>query len=164
MWDNWIKLQRGATYSVKTLPAIKQKILNDHYVTFHENKIATASEIGKKIEYREATALEKQVAKTEFLRIVVETVGNKSKHSSGRAVDLSRVSVPQYAYRAIARRMTEVDEKRQDIYHFECDTPIPAVSEADIQAWGAAPLGTVAMSSPGLRYANLHGMACNCLG
>jgi hypothetical protein len=111
MLDNWIKLHRGGVYKLTTLSLGDREKLNTYY--------KTAREDGK------ATLAAKKAAETNFLRLAQETVGSKSKHVTGRAIDLSQASVSSRVYRAITLCMHEVKEGRKDIYHFESVNSIP---------------------------------------
>jgi len=136
MFDNWIKLKRGAVYAVATLPVADRTTLDGHYDKAKDTK---------------ATAAERDTAKADFLKLASDVVGTKSKHSSGRALDVAKASVSTKVYNAITRRLTEVDENRDDIYHFQSDGAVPTVGEADRTAWGPA-VTAAAQSSASVRY------------
>jgi hypothetical protein len=119
MFDNWTKLKRGNVYSAKTLSASDKKTLNDYYVTAAENEQASRGD--------------KKKAEDAFKKLAAEKVGNKSKHSTGRAVDVAQGSISSGAYKAITSAMKEVPEGRSDIYHFESDSTLPKVT-ADMKA------------------------------
>lgn len=136
MFNNWIKLDRGAIYATATLPAADRKTLDEHYDKAKDTK---------------ATAADRATAKADFLKLAADVVGTKSKHSSGRALDVAKASVSDKVYTAIARRMTEIDENRSDIYHFQSDGAVPAVSEADKTAWGPA-VTAAAATTANVRY------------
>jgi hypothetical protein len=122
MFDNWIKLKRGDVYKSSTLSANDKKTLDGYYKTAREEKNASSSDIKK--------------AKDEFIKLAAQKVGTKSKHATGRAVDLDTSSVSSGAYKAISLSMEEVPEGgRTDIYHFESESKIPAVTAADKAKW-----------------------------
>lgn len=121
MFRNWVKLQHGQVYSKKTLPEAARIQLDAFYRT---SKDAKASEQAR------------QQAKASFLKLAIEQVGNKSKHSKGRAVDMTQASVSTLVFQAITKRMLSVPEgNRRDIYHFESAAPVPAITDADRQGW-----------------------------
>lgn len=121
MYKNWLKLQRGAVYSKKTLPEAARRKLDNLYRTSKDGKASPPA---------------RQRARTAFLKLAIEQVGGKSMHSKGRAVDMTQASVPSAVFKAVTTRMTRVPEgNRRDIYHFECLAVIPAVTDVDRQAW-----------------------------
>jgi hypothetical protein len=120
MFDNWIKLKRGDVYKSSTLSANDKKTLDGYYKTAAEEKNASSADVKK--------------AKDEFLKLAAQKVGTKSKHATGRAVDVDTGSVSKSAYKAILLGMEEVPEGgRTDIYHFEKESKVPAVT-ADMKA------------------------------
>lgn len=123
MFDNWVSLEHGAVYKVTTLPLTDRAKLEGYWTTAH----------GKT-----GTAQEKAKAKSHFLELAKTTVGSKSKHSQGRAIDVSRTNVDRKVLKAIQLRLHEVKEgKRTDIYHFESALIVPAVDEAMKAKWQA---------------------------
>ena len=124
MFDNWIKLKRGAVYSKRALPEADRKTLDALYKTAKEDPSADAKA--------------KTDAQAKFLKLASDKVGNKSMHTRGRATDVTQASVPSVVYAAIVRRMKEVKEgNRNDIYHFESSATIPPVTDAEKKLWGS---------------------------
>jgi hypothetical protein len=119
MFENWGKLKRGNVYSANTLSTADKKTLNDYYVTAVEDKQASRGDQKK--------------AEDAFKRLAAQKVGNKSKHATGRAVDVAQSTISSNAYKAITSVMKEVPEGRTDIYHFESDSTLPKVT-ADVKA------------------------------
>lgn len=148
MFDNWIKLQRGLVYAQATLPSDDRKALDDFYNAAHDAK---------------ATAQARAQAQSDFLGRACAVVGTKSRHAQGRAVDVAQSSVTQAVYRALTRKMTEVREGRDDIYHFESVGAVAPVDDADRAAWGPPATAAVAMSA-GVRFlvATAGAMPCTC--
>jgi hypothetical protein len=122
MFDNWIDLKRGAVYKTETLPASDRAKLDEYYKTAVEKKDASASDKAK--------------AKKDFLDLAEEKVGKKSKHASGRAVDVAKSSVTSSMYKAITKGLDEVKEGRDDIYHFESTSSVPKPTDAMKESWG----------------------------
>jgi hypothetical protein len=122
MFDNWIKLKRGNVYSSSTLSSSDKKTLDEYYVTAMEDD--------------KASSADKKKAETEFKKLATEKVGKKTKHASGRAVDVAQSSVSDKAYKAITLQMDEVPEGgRTDIYHFESTSAVPAVTDEIKAKW-----------------------------
>jgi hypothetical protein len=123
MFDNWIKLKRGAVYKTETLPVADRKKLDEYYQTAVEKKDASASDKAK--------------AKKDFLDLAEEKVGKKTRHASGRAVDVARSGVTSGMYKAITQYLKDIPEGgRTDIYHFESTSTVPKVTEEMEKAWG----------------------------
>jgi hypothetical protein len=121
MFNNWLKLERGKVYKKATLPDDDRKTLDRFYDLAHDVK---------------GMLTERQGAKHGFLALATKTVGTRTKHASGRAVDVARAGISPTVHAAITWRMKEVHEgKRHDIHHFESVHIIPAVSEADRKHW-----------------------------
>ena len=121
MFNNWVKLQRGRVYKQETLPEASRQKLDAFYRTSRNTKLSAQA---------------RQRAKANFLKLAMEKVGSKSKHSQGRAVDITQASVPAPVLKAITRKMKSVPEgDRKDIYHFESDALIEAIALADLQEW-----------------------------
>ena len=122
MFDNWIKLKRGNVYSSSALSSSDKKTLDEYYVTAMEDD--------------KASSADKKKAETEFKKLATEKVGKKTKHASGRAVDVAQSSVSDKAYKAITLQMDEVPEGgRTDIYHFESTSTVPAVTDEIKAKW-----------------------------
>ena len=122
MFDNWIKLKRGNVYSSSALSSSDKKTLDEYYVTAMEDD--------------KASSADKKKAETEFKKLATEKVGKKTKHASGRAVDVAQSSVSDKAYKAITLHMDEVPEGgRTDIYHFESTSTVPAVTDEIKAKW-----------------------------
>ena len=122
MFDNWIKLKRGNVYSSSALSSSDKKTLDEYYVTAMEDD--------------KASSADKKKAETEFKKLATEKVGKKTKHASGRAVDVAQSSVSDKAYKAITLQMDEVPEGgRTDIYHFESTSAVPAVTDEIKAKW-----------------------------
>jgi len=92
MWNNWVKLKRGDVYKASVLSAETKKKLDGHF---------------------------NQAKKKEFLNLVKDKFGCKSRHCTGKAVDIRKSGITDAAYKDILKELKEVDEKRKDIYHFE---------------------------------------------
>jgi len=119
MYDNWLKLERGAVYATAALSLKNRQAMDNYY------KIAEESDT--------ATDADAALAKKKFLEIG-RTV--RSRHSSGRATDILLNSLTPQARQAILMRMKEVKEgKRKDIIHVESLTQIPAVDAALEARW-----------------------------
>ncbi|MEO8751095.1 MAG: hypothetical protein ABI624_00290 [Casimicrobiaceae bacterium] len=149
MFDNWIKLKRGVVYSKKALPEEDRKKLDAHYDIVKGTK---------------ADAKSRLASEAAFLKLAAEKVGTKSRHSHGRAVDVTKASVPANAYAAITRRMQEIREGgRNDIYHFESLGIIPKVTDADRKIWDVAKSAAV---SPHRTFLMAGGddLPCVCIG
>lgn len=121
MFDNWIKLKRGDVYRTDTLNAADKKTLDDYYKTAMEDP--------------KAADADKKKAEADFKKLATDKVGKKSKHASGRAVDVAQSSVSDKVYKAITVQMDEVDEHRTDIYHFESVSKVPAVTDDLKKKW-----------------------------
>lgn len=120
MFDNWIKLKRGNVYKSSTLSNSDKKKLDEFYI--------------KAVEDKKASSADKKKAENDFKALATDKVGAKSKHASGRAVDVAQRSVTSNAYKAIVQALKEVPEGgRTDIYHFESDSSVPFPSD-DIKA------------------------------
>lgn len=121
MFDNWLKLQRGNVYKKTTLPDNDRKVLDEYY-----NSCVVAKDDHHK----------RLIAHQNFLTLAAKTVGTKSQHCKGRAVDIARASLSRSAHSAILWKMREVPEgKRTDICHFECVYNIPPVSISDLKTF-----------------------------
>jgi hypothetical protein len=121
MYDNWIKLKRGAVYASTALSDADKKTLDGYYKTAKEDP--------------KAAAADKKTAEVAFKKLATEKVGKKSKHFLGRAVDVSRTGFPAKVLTAIKLNMKEVPEGgRTDIYHFEADK-VPEVTDAMKAKW-----------------------------
>lgn len=121
MFNNWIKLKRGAAYKKTALSEQMRKKLDEYYVTAKEDK--------------KADAKAKKRAEADFLNLASEV---KSKHNKGRAVDIATSSVNAKVLKVILLEMTEVKEDdRTDIYHVESDAKIAAPTDKDKEKWGA---------------------------
>lgn len=136
MYNNWIKLKRGAVYSKKALPEEDRKKLDAFYKAAMEDP--------------KADIAAKSKAKAGFLALARDRLGARSQHTKGRAVDVTQASISPGAYRAITLKMKDVKEgKRHDIYHFESTTLLPKPSDADKKLWDALPAGPVPHSATG---------------
>jgi D-alanyl-D-alanine carboxypeptidase len=140
MFDNWVKLNHGKVYKTSTLPPADRTTLDQYWATAHDQKSS-------------AQALAK--AKADFLKLAKATVGGKSMHSRGRAIDVSRQNINAHIYKAITLRLREVKEgSRTDIYHFESQSLVPAVDGATRAQWqtikGKPPGTTHSHTIPGL--------------
>jgi hypothetical protein len=144
----WVKLKRGKVYSKKSLPEVERQTLDDHYVTCKENP--------------KASLADRQKAKASFLKVAAAQLGGKSKHCSGRAVDVTQASVTPAAYRAIVEQLQEVQEKRRDIYHFECVAKIPQVTDDDRKRWDKLSTAPLAMSTTAVGTFIAAGLPCSC--
>jgi len=122
MFNNWIRLRRGRVYSRRTLPEADRKKLDEHYRLARET--------------RDATASERRTSRKAFLDLAEKKVGRKSRHSTGRAVDVAQAGMTPKVYKAITLYLREVPEGRKDIYHFESRTRVPAVTDAIRAKWG----------------------------
>lgn len=121
MFNNWLKLQRGRVYKQETLPEAARQKLDGLYKTSRNARLGAQA---------------RQRAKASFLKLAMEKVGSKSKHSLGRAVDITQASVPAPVFGAITKKMRCVPEgDRKDIYHFESDAVVAAVAGADMLDW-----------------------------
>lgn len=149
MFKNWIKLKRGEVYSKRALPEVERKKLDEYFTVAQDLKVAAPA---------------RTAAQKNFLDLAIKTVGNKSQHTKGRAVDVARSGISPLAYAAIVRRMKEIKEgNRTDIYHFESVTPIPPVSDVDRRAW-SAPSGALSRPSGHSVYiASASDLPCTCV-
>jgi hypothetical protein len=157
MFDNWIKLERGGVYHKKALPEADRKTLDGFYKTAKEDQ--KADETAKK------------EAEAKFIKLAGDKVGSKSRHSRGRAVDVTTASVPRTAYAAITKRMIEVKEgKRKDIYHFESAKVLAPVTEAEKKLWPKSPAKTAAapampaVTAAPIIWAGGDDFPCRCIG
>lgn len=148
MFDNWIHLKRGAVYAKAALPEADRERLDRYYRTALEDANANGAE--------------RSAAQAAFMKLAGERVGTRSMHTRGRAVDVTQASVPAAAYRAITRRMKEVREGRDDIYHFESAARIPKPGAADRRAWGSPPVSLQGRTRTLLAGGGVA--PCNCLG
>lgn len=121
MFDNWIKLKRGNVYSAATLTGDDKKTLDGYYKTAMEDPKASDED--------------KKKAETDFKKLATDKVGKKSKHATGRAVDVAHSTVSDKVYKAITVEMDEVDEGRTDIYHFESVSKVPAATDDIKKKW-----------------------------
>jgi len=127
MYENWTKMHRGVkpdgcnVYSKSVLSEANRKKLDEYYRKANEDKTATGAD--------------KKKAEKDFLDLASMV---KSAHEKGRAVDIPKSSIPKAAYSAIVKRMTEKTEGRNDIYHFQADSTIAAVTDKDQADWGPA--------------------------
>src|SRR5262249_42526682 len=121
MFDNWIKLKRGNVYSAATLTGDDKKTLDGYYKTAMEDPKALDED--------------KKKAETDFKKLVIDKVGKKSKHATGRAVDVVYSIVSDKVYKAITVEMDEVDEGRTDIYHFESVSKVLAATDDIKKKW-----------------------------
>jgi hypothetical protein len=147
MFKNWLKLGRGSVYKPSTLPAVERKKLDEYYdVCFGTGQSADAV----------------AAAKRSFLELAGKTVGTKSLHSKGRAVDVARGNLSRAAHAAILTKMQEVKEgKRTDICHFQSIQFIPPVSDDDPSVFGHHPSSQHARSHhhPGAHHPQSHNRA-----
>ncbi|MBJ7309723.1 hypothetical protein ACFOLJ_11000 [Rugamonas sp. CCM 8940] len=135
MLKYWLKLKRGKVYGKKDLPEVERKKLDAYFKTCKADP--------------KAKLTERQEARRSFLKLAGEQLGNKSRHCSGRAVDVTQASVPAAAYRAITLKLKEVREGRGDIYHFESVATVPSVSADDKKSWDALSTSPLASSGSG---------------
>src|SRR5262245_61989022 len=96
MFNNWIKLKRGDVYSSSTLSESDKKSLDGYYVTAMESD--------------QASDTEKKKAEADFKKLATEKVGKKTKHATGRAVDVAASSISDKVYTAITMALDEVPE------------------------------------------------------
>jgi hypothetical protein len=121
MFDNWIKLKRGDVYKTETLTAADKQKLDGYYTTAKEDA--------------KASSADKKRAEDEFKKLATEKVGKKSKHFTGRAVDVPQAGLAANVKKAILLHMKEVPEGgRTDIHHFE-SAKVPAVTDAIKAKW-----------------------------
>ena len=114
MYEFWLKLERGNVYKKSTLPERDRKSLDAFFITATDPK--------KSLD-------EKSKARRSFINLAVKTVGTKSAHCKGRAVDVARAALSPESHKAILTHMREVKEgKRTDICHFESLATIPKVT------------------------------------
>jgi hypothetical protein len=120
MFDNWIKLKRGAVYSTLALSLKNRQSMDAYY------KIAVESD---------KSEADKDIAKRKFMEIG-RTV--RSRHMGGRAVDILLSSITKEVQRALLMRLKEVKEgNRTDIIHVESTSPVPAVDAKMEARWQA---------------------------
>src|SRR5215475_6209578 len=91
MFENWIKLKRGNVYSAATLTGDDKKTLDGYYKTAMEDPKASDED--------------KKKAETDFKKLATDKVGKKSKHATGRAVDVVHSTVSDKVYKAITVEM-----------------------------------------------------------
>jgi hypothetical protein len=122
MFDNWVKMKHGACYK-NTIGHDNWKKLDDWFNTAADGK---------------AAAKDRDAAKADFLKLAKEKMGSRSRHTTGRALDVAKTGITPAVYKAITMYLHDVPEgKRNDIYHFESVHPVPKVN-ADIKAkWEA---------------------------
>ena len=122
MFDNWIGLSRGKVYKISTLPVADRNKLDGYYKTAKETPTATTKD--------------KSDAKKKFVELAADKVGKKTKHYSGRAVDIKRTSIDTKAKKAIEMKMKYVPEpKNITIWHFESVSKIPKADKALKKKW-----------------------------
>ena len=121
MFDNWIKLKRGNVYSSATLSGTDKKTLDEYYVKAMEDDAASDAD--------------KKKAEEDFKKLATEKVGKKTKHATGRAVDVAASPISDKVYKAITSQMDEVPEGRTDIYHFESVSKVPKVTDDMKTKW-----------------------------
>jgi hypothetical protein len=144
MLDNWVHLEHGKVYKHATLPEADRAKLDAYWAIILDKNVA---------------ANDKAKAKTGFLELAKAKVGSKSRHSQGRALDVSREHIDKIVYEAITLRLQDVKEgKRTDIYHFESTTPVPPVDQATKAKWQALKNGTQKQSL--LPPHSAHGVWC----
>jgi hypothetical protein len=121
MLENWIKLKRGAVYSTASLSVRNRQAMDNYY------KMAMESD--------KASDADQALAKKKFLEIG-RTV--RSRHMSGRAVDITTNSLTKDARQALLMRLKAVKEgNRKDILHLESASPVPVVDAAMKARWQA---------------------------
>lgn len=125
MFKHWIRLKRGRVYSKRSLPESQRKQLDDFYQACRAPSTATLKE--------------RDAAKAGFLKLAQERLDRKSKQRKGRAVDVAQAGVSPAVYHAITMKLKDVRQGRNDIYHFESDSVLPAVTSADKQNWDEVP-------------------------
>lgn len=147
MFKYWKKLERGKVYSKKALPEADRKKLDQFFKTCFEDETASAAD--------------RTEAKSSFLELA-KTRGPKSKHLSGRAVDIVQSSLSLGAYQVISRKMRVVREgKRRDIHHCESVFPIARVTGAEKKCWGV-PMATACTPSSADLLGSLGGECFEC--
>lgn len=149
MLKNWRKLKRGKVYSRRNLPETQRQQLDLYY---------EASKAGSKLKSKD-----RNEARASFLALAANQLGTKSKHCSGRAVDVTQASVTPAAYRAITLRLTEISEGRGDIYHFESVNKVPAVSADDKKGWDKLSTSVLSSSAGHGRVLVGASLPCACL-
>lgn len=149
MLKNWRKLKRGKVYSRKNLPEAQRQQLDLYY---------EASKAGSKLKSKDRSE-----AKASFLTLAADQLGTKSRHCSGRAVDVTQASVTPAAYRAITFRLTEITEGRGDIYHFESIGKVPPVSKDDEKSWDKLSTASLSSSAGNGRTPTGADVRCVCL-
>jgi hypothetical protein len=120
MFDNWVQMKHGACYK-STIGQAQWKKLDDWFITAHDGK---------------ATSKDRDTAKADFLKLAKATMGSRSRHTSGRALDVAKSGISPAIYKAITLHLHEVKEgNRKDIYHFESIAQVPDVDAQTKAAW-----------------------------
>jgi hypothetical protein len=120
VYNNWINLREGV-YSASALPPANKEKLDNWY------------RIARQLPNVDSST--KAQAKQDFLDLVANTIGQRTKHLTGRAVDIRKTSVSPYSYRAITMFMTDIPERKNPGYHFQSDEIIPPVTEETKSIW-----------------------------
>jgi hypothetical protein len=126
MFENWVKMKHGACYK-NTIGHNNWKKLDDWFNSAMNEK---------------ATAEDRNAAKADFLKLAKDKMGSRSRHTTGRALDVAKNGITPAVYKAITIYLHDVPEgNRNDIYHFESVHQVPEVT-ADIKAmWEALKVG-----------------------
>lgn len=120
MFGNWLKLNRGEVYKEDHLPAETRKKMNGAY------KIAE--------ELPKATDSEKAEAKNKFIELGKTIPGY---HTQGRAIDISRGSLPEKAKQALDKELKQVQENDNiSIWHYQKEEgAVSTVTEDTKSKW-----------------------------
>lgn len=120
MFDNWVKMNHGACYK-NSIGYDNWKKLDEWFITAVDQK---------------AESRDRDEAKTNFLALAKEKMGSRSRHVTGRALDVSRSGITPAIYHAIRMQLTDVPEgQRTDIYHFESVHQVPPVNDDMKAKW-----------------------------
>jgi hypothetical protein len=120
MFGNWLKLNRGEVYKEDHLPVETRKKMNDAYKIAEESPKATDSE--------------KAEAKNKFIELGKTIPGY---HTQGRAIDISRGSLPENAKQALDKELKQVQENDNiSIWHYQKeDGAVSTVTEDTKSKW-----------------------------
>ena len=120
MFDRWTYVNRGRDYKPEHLPVKTRKKMDEQYVIAKETPKASEEEIA--------------AAKAKFIELALTAT---SYHTEGRAIDISRASLPDKAKQALDIELKQVSEdKNKTIWHYQKEQgAVPTVTEAMKAKW-----------------------------
>jgi len=122
VFNNWTNnLNRGQIYVVDTLPPDKRSELDNCYKTAKEDPKAKTSE--------------KKKAEEDFLKTAAETIGMKTLHYKGRAVDILKSNLTNDKMREAIKKAPMSELLEPGCYHYQSPSAIGAVTEDKKKQW-----------------------------